>query len=481
MTDKKTGVIIGAGPAGLSAAETLSKSDRRFTVLEATDHTGGISATIKHNDFLFDLGGHRFFTKNSEIDTYVSNLLGAEQVSVDRSSKILLNGRLFDYPLKPVNAIFGLGPLTAADIIFNYVVERFTLNRPAPRNLEDWVISQFGKTLYQLFFKTYTEKVWGIDCNRISAEWGVQRIKGLSLRTAIIDAFWKKRKKDAASLVKHFTYPKKGIGVICEKLAETIGEPNALLFNAPVKEIFHEGSTITAVAYGTKEGGGKIETDFVISSMPITDLVLSLRPLPPAEIVEAARWLKYRDLVCVALMFEMPIVTDQTWIYVHDPAIDFGRLHEPKNWSRHMAPPGKSCVVFEYFCNEGDATWNASDEELFEKTKRDFRKSAISAEAVSRIVDYKVVRTSKTYPLYEIGFSRYLLKLRDYLKGFKNLQLVGRYGTYKYNNLDHSLETGIKGAQNILGARHDTFMVNIEDEYLEQKKECGRPAGRPYI
>ena len=471
MTDKKVGVIIGAGPAGLSAAETLSKSDRRFTVLEASDHTGGISATIRHNDFLFDLGGHRFFTKNSEIDRYVSNLLGNGLVSVDRSSKILLNGRLFDYPLRPVNAIFGLGPLTAADIIFNYLIERFKFNRPAPRSLEDWVISQFGKTLYRLFFKTYTEKVWGIPCSRISAEWGVQRIKGLSLRTALIDAFWKKRKKDAASLVKHFTYPSKGIGVICEKLAETICEPNSLLFNAPAKEVFHEGNTIQAIGYGRPEGGGKIETDFVISSMPITDLILSLRPLPPGEIVEAARWLKYRDLVCVALMFEMPFVTDQTWIYVHDPAIDFGRLHEPKNWSIHMAPPDKSCVVFEYFCNEGDSIWNASDEKLFEQTRRDFEKSAISPKAISRIVDYRVVRTSKTYPLYEIGFSRHLLKIRDYLRGFTNLQLVGRYGTYKYNNLDHSLETGIKGAQNILGANHDTFMVNIEDDYLEKKKD----------
>jgi protoporphyrinogen oxidase len=465
------GVIIGAGPAGLSAAETLSQSDRRFTVLEAADHTGGISATIKHNDFLFDLGGHRFFTKNSEIDRYVSQLLGDELVSVDRSSKILLNGRFFDYPLRPVNAIFGLGPLTAAEIIFNYVIERFQFNRPAPRSLEDWVISQFGKTLYLLFFKTYTEKVWGIDCSRISAEWGVQRIKGLSLRTAIVDALWKKRKKDAASLLKHFTYPKKGIGVICEKLAETIRRPNRLLFRAPVQELFHEGNSIKAVAYGGTEGGGSIETEFVISSMPITELILSLRPLPPSEIVDAARWLKYRDLVCVALMFNTPFVTDQTWIYVHDPAIDFGRLHEPKNWSRHMAPPDKSCVVFEYFCNAGDEVWDASDEALYQKTVRDFSKSAIAPGAVAAIFDYKVVRTSKTYPLYEIGFSRHLLKIRDYLKRFTNLQLIGRYGTYKYNNLDHSLETGIKGAQNILGAHHDTFMVNVEDEYLEEKKE----------
>ncbi len=205
---------------------------------------------------------------------------------------------------------------------------------------------------------------------RISAEWGVQRIKGLSLRTAISRRVLEKaQKRMPPPLLKHFTYPKKGIGVICEKLAETIRQPNALLFNAPVKEIFHEGSIITAVAYGGKEGGGKIETDFVISSMPITELILSLRPLPPDDIVEAARWLKYRDLVCVALMFDTRFVTDQTWIYVHDPAIDFGRLHEPKNWSIHMAPPDKSCVVFEYFCNEGDAVWNASDAGAVRKDK----------------------------------------------------------------------------------------------------------------
>ena len=471
MENKKGGVIIGAGPAGLSAAETLSKSDVRFTVLEACDHIGGLSATIKHNDFYFDLGGHRFFTKNPEIDKHVTNLLGDEQLYVDRSSKILLKGELFDYPLKPSNAIFGLGIPTATLIIFDYVIERLKFKHRAPKSLEDWIISQFGTTLYKLFFKTYTEKVWGIECSRISAQWGMQRIKGLSLRTAIIDAFWEKRKKDAVTLVKHFTYPRKGIGVICDKLAETIKEPNRLLFNAPATELFHNGERITAVAYSGKQGGGKIESDFVISSMPITELVTSLQPAPPDEIIEAARWLNYRSLVCVALMFDTPSVTDQTWIYIHDPLIDFGRLHEPKNWSHDMAPIEKSCVVFEYFCNEGDAVWNAQDGELFEKTKRSLKKSHIAPHANDKVFDYKVVRSPKAYPSYEIGFSHRLLKIRNYLKGFENLQLIGRFGTYKYNNLDHSIETGIKGAQNILGANHDTFMVNIEDEYLEEIKQ----------
>jgi len=470
--ENKTGVvIIGAGPAGLSAAETLVKSDRTFTVLEASDHTGGLSATIRHNDFYFDLGGHRFFTKNQEIDKYVADLLGEDQILVDRSSKLLLRGKFFDYPLKPVNAMFGLGIPTATSIILNYVAERLKFNRGIPKSLEDWIISQFGTTLYELFFKTYTEKVWGIPCSRISAQWGVQRIKGLSLRTAIIDAFWEKRKKDAASLIKYFSFPKLGIGVICDKLAETIQEPNRLLFNAPATEIFHNGERITAVGYSGKNGAAKIECDYVISSMPITELITSLRPAAPEEVIAAAQWLKYRELVCVALMFDMPSVTDQTWIYVHDPQIDFGRLHEPKNWSRYMAPADKSCVVFEYFCNKGDAVWNTSDEELLARTKRDFKKSNIARAAVDRVFDYKVVRSEKAYPSYEIGFSQHLLKIRAYLKKFKNLQMIGRYGTYKYNNLDHSIETGIKGAQNLMGAHHDTFMVNIEDEYLEEVKQ----------
>ena len=469
MGSSKTAVIIGAGPAGLSAAESLSRSDFMFTVLEASDHSGGLSATIRHDDFYFDLGGHRFFTKNQEIDHYVADLLGEEQILVDRSSKLLLRGMFFDYPLKPMNAMFGLGIPTTTSIIVNYAAERLKFNRGAPKSLEDWIISQFGTTLYKLFFKTYTEKVWGIPCSRISAQWGVQRIKGLSLRTAIIDAFWEKRKKDASSLLKHFTFPKKGIGVICDKLAATIKDSNRLLFNAPATEILHNGERITAVAYSGKNGTGKIETDYVVSSMPITELITSLRPAPPEEVIAAARWLKYRDLVCVALMFDVPSVTDQTWIYVHDPRIDFGRLHEPKNWSRYMAPENKSCVVFEYFCNVGDAVWNSSDEELFARTKRDFKQSNIAPAAVSRIFDYKVVRSEKAYPSYEIGFSQHLLKIRKYLQTFKNLQLIGRYGTYKYNNLDHSIETGIKGAQNLLGAHHDTFMVNIEDEYLEEK------------
>lgn len=470
MGNNRVGVIIGAGPAGLSAAETLSKSNHRFIVLEATNRIGGISATIKHQDFYFDLGVHRFFTKNNYINQYVANLLGDDRALVDRSSVILLNGKFFDYPLKPMNAIFGLGSLTAISIILNYAVERFKLNQRPPRNLEDWVISQFGKTLYRLFFKTYTEKVWGIDCDRISAEWGVQRIKGLSLRTAIIDAFWGKREKDASSLVKHFYYPKKGIGMISEKLAETIQPPNRLLFHSPVTELFHDGEKITAVAYSGREGKEKIETDFVISSMPITELITSLRPLPPAEIIEAAHWLKYRSIIFVAVMFDTPFITEHTWVYIHDPQISLGRFHEPKNCSIEMAPKNKTCIVLEHFCDEGDTVWSASNEELLKKTKQDFKKTHIRPEAYDKIIDYKVVRVPKAYPLYEIGFSRYLLKIRDYLKGFHNLQPVGRYGTYKYNNLDHSLETGIKGAQNILGADHDTFMVNIEAEYHEEIK-----------
>jgi protoporphyrinogen oxidase len=353
-------------------------------------------------------------------------------------------------------------------IIYNYLLERFKFNRNTPRSLEDWVISQFGKTLYGLFFKTFTEKVWGIPCNRISAEWAVQRIKGLSLRTAIVDALWENRTKDTSSLIKHFHYPKKGIGVICERLSKSIQEPNRLLFDTPVRELYHDGKRITSVGYSGKSGGGKIATDFVISSMPITDLITALRPAPLEEILEASRRLKYRSIVFLAVMFDMPFVTNHTWVYVHEPGISFGRFHEPKNCSIEMAPENKTCLVFEHFCNEGDSIWNIPAKELLEKTKRDFEKTRISPGATERIIDFKAVPVAKTYPSYEIGFSRHLLKIRDYLRRFENLQLVGRYGTYKYNNLDHSLETGIKGAQNILGANHDTFEVNVEAEYHEE-------------
>ena len=471
MSTPKRGVIIGAGPAGLSAAETLSNSDTAFTVLEANSFTGGLSTTINHNGFYFDLGGHRFFTKNKEIDQYVDRILGDDKVMVDRSSKILLRGKFFDYPLKPMNAMFGLGPVTASAVIVDYIIQRLKFDTSPPKNLEDWMLREFGSTLYQLFFQTYTEKVWGIPCSRISAAWGAQRIKGLSLRTAILDALWKRREKDSSSLLTHFAFPRKGIGVICDKLAETVKSPNALLYESAASALYHDGKNITAVEYAGAGGGGRVETDFVISSMPITELITSLRPAPPADILEAASALKYRDLVCVALMFDMPFVTDQTWIYVHEKNIEFGRLHEPRNWSIEMAPPGKSCVVFEYFCNEGDAIWNRADNDLVETTKRDFEKARIAPGAIKNLIDYKVVKSAKAYPSYEIGFSHPLLKIRDYLKRFENLQLIGRYGTYKYNNLDHSIETGIKGAQNILGANHDTFMVNMEDEYLEEIKK----------
>jgi protoporphyrinogen oxidase len=464
--------VIGAGPAGLSTAYVLSKSKSDAVVLEMSGAIGGISRTVVRDGFRFDLGGHRFFTKDDEVEDFFREVLGDEIIWVNRSSKIFYLNKYFDYPLTPTNALLGMGVGTTAKCLADYgfVKVKNIFSKPEVVSLEDWVSNEFGNELFKLFFKNYTEKVWGIDCDQICAEWAAQRIKGLSLRVAIKDAIMPSRTNGkVATLIDKFMYPRLGIGRLSERMADAVGDlGNEVRMHSRVTAVNHEDDVIKSVEIEAEGGSYQLELDHLCSSMPLTELVLAMRPHAPDAVVEAARSLRYRDLVTVNVMVDKPQVTDQTWIYIHDPSIRLGRIHEPKNWSAAMAPADKSSIVAEFFCFKDGDIWNMDDEDLIKLTvgELDERLGFFRADEV---IDAFVVRIPKAYPMYELGYEEPLETIKDYVDRFKNLQIVGRYGTYKYNNMDHSMMTGILAARNILGEEHDVYDVNKAAEYHEEK------------
>ena len=458
-------IIIGAGPAGLTSAHILNKNNKENLILEKDSEVGGLSRTINYKGSRFDLGGHRFWTKNEEVDKFVKNLMEGELIVVPRTSRILLNKRFFNYPLTPLNALFGMGVFKSFRIVGDYgLVKLKGLISPRPDiSFEDWIVNRFGKTMYLAYFKHYTEKVWGIPCTEISADWAAQRIKGMSLRAAIKDAFFRS-KKSPKTLVKEFTFPRLGIGRLSDKLAEPL---NNLKLSTTVINVKHENNKIQSLTY--LEGGKKktVDIENLISSMPITELVKALDPQPPQEIIDHANKLTFINEIFIFLVVDKESVTDDSWLYFPDRDISFVRIHEPKNWSKDMALPGKTSLVVEYICKENTEMWNEKDENLTEHVLRDLEK--INFLNRSEVSDSCVVRTHKTYPIYDIGYTDHINALKNYFKNFTNLQLIGRNGTFKYNNMDHSIEMGLKAAQNLMGANHDLDKIGQEQEYFEQK------------
>ena len=473
MTKTSTDVcVIGAGPAGLCAAFVLTQNKKDTVVLEMSDQIGGISRTVVRDGFRFDIGGHRFFTKDDEVDQLFREILGDEIIWVNRTSKIFYRDKYFDYPLKPANALFGMGIGTTARCLADYgsLKVRNLFRQPEIVSLEDWVSNEFGHELFKLFFKNYTEKVWGIDCNQICAEWAAQRIKGLSLRVAVKEAIRPSKNGKVTTLIDKFMYPRLGIGRISERLAEdveTLG--NEVRMRSRVTAVNHDGGRVTSVDIEAPEGPYTLEVGSLCSSMPLTELVTAMRPAAPADVIAAAHKLRYRDLITVNLMINKPRVTEDTWIYIHEPTITLGRIHEPRNWSPEMAPAGKSSIVAEYFCFQDGEVWNMDDQDLIDLTVSDLD-TRLGFLKKEDIIDAFVVRTPKAYPMYELGYEEPLRKVLDYVGGFSNLEIVGRYGTYKYNNMDHSMKTGLLAARNLLGeSRQDVLDVNRAREYHEEK------------
>ncbi len=451
MSLKNSVIILGGGLSGLSSGYILANAGLRVSVFERDAVVGGLSKTIEKNGFRFDLGGHRFFTRDEKIDSFVRELMGNELVSVQRSSKIYMRNKYFDYPLRPFNAVFGLGIATTARILADYVLEtgkRMVRDRENV-SLEDWVVCNFGRTMFTIYFKEYSEKVWGIDCSRISATWVAQRIKGLSLAKAVKNAFFKFSGKDLATLTDNFLYPSLGIGRISDRLREKIEAGNNDIFTgADVVCVNHKDFRIESVTVRRQGRVQTIPADEFISSIPVTKLVGALNPPPPAAVLETAASLKFRDLVIAAVMVDRERVTDQTWIYIPERKIPFGRIHEPTNWSPAMAPSGKSLLVLEFFSFKGDAVWNMRDDRLADLSVEHLERLGFIAR--QEVLDSMIVRVPNAYPLFELGYREHVDKLHDYLGRFRNLHIAGRSGMFRYYNMDVAIRSGIETAERVL-------------------------------
>ncbi len=439
-------IILGGGLTGLAAGYALTKAGACTEIYEQDSAVGGLSRTISSNGFRFDLGGHRFFTKEPEIDAFVRKLMGAELISVPRNSTIYLRNSYFDYPLRPLNALFGMGIPTTVKIVEDYITEKLRgLRRaPPPLSLEDWVVVNFGRTMFDIYFREYSEKVWGIDCKLISADWVAQRISGLSLGGAIRNAFFKFSGREIPSLVDSFIYPQLGIGRIAERLREEIEKDNAVYAGFPIVKIKHTRSVIESIETRGGPGAHYASGDIFISSIPVTALVRLLDPPAPAPVLMAASKLMFRDLVVVAVMVDRKRATDQTWIYVPEKKIPFGRIHEPTNWSGKMSPEGKTVLVAEYFSFQGDRIWNSSDEQLADITFRGLEQIGFIRR--SEVLGSTVVRVRHAYPLFQIGYAEQCEVIYDYLGAFRNLKLAGRSGMFRYYNMDLAIKSGLRAA-----------------------------------
>ncbi len=442
-------LILGGGLAGLAAGWALTQAGRRVQVLEGADAVGGLARTVARNGFRFDLGGHRFFTHDARVEGFVRELLGDELVTVPRASRIYLRGKWIEYPLRPLGALFGLGPRTSAQILLGYAQASVARRmRPAPLvSLEDWVVAHFGRPLFELYFRDYSEKVWGIGCRDISAEWMAQRVQGLSLGAAIQHAFLK-RGAALPTLVDRFSYPRLGIGSIAERLRAAIERSSPIATGTRVVRMRHDGRRIEGVTVRRGDQVHELRGEAFLSTIPLTQVIQALRPHAPVDVRAAAARLRYRDLVIVAVMLDRERATDQTWIYFPGKDIPFGRLHEPTNWSAAMAPPGRTLLVTERFCFRGDATWNASDAELIDATVHHLEKLGFIRRHEAR--DGMVVRIPAAYPLFEVGYQERSQILCDYLERFENLQLAGRGGLFRYYNMDQAISSGLAAADALL-------------------------------
>jgi protoporphyrinogen oxidase len=448
-------VICGGGLAGLAAGHALARAGREVIVLERESRVGGLARTLEFRGQRFDVGGHRLLTDSERVRDLVREVVREPLLRVPRSSKILLHGRSVEYPLRPLDAVSGLGPLATLRMLGGYLASQLVpgTRRHAIVSLEDWVVRHYGRPAFELFFRPYSEKVWGLACDRISADWVAQRIQGLTLGAAVRRSLLRAAGGGPRTLASEFLYPASGIGSIADGLHAAVGERVRVSTGSVVTRIGHRAGRIEQVA--ADHGGRTTQygaTDF-ISSLPLPALVRGLAPAPPTQVLAAAARLRYRDLVLVAVRIARERATDETWIYVPGKEFSFGRVHEPKNWSAQMGTSGQTLLVTEHFCRRGDAVWGSDDDMLVERTVADL----VALGLIERrdALDGTVVRVPSAYPQFEVGYMQARRVLEDYLAGFANLHIVGRTGAYRYYNMDHALESGLDAAQALL-ARADS-------------------------
>jgi len=468
--------VIGAGPAGLAAAYRLAKAGCDVVVIERDkDYVGGISRTVSYKGFLFDIGGHRFFSKSREITDLWNEILPHDFLERPRLSRIYYDGKFYSYPLKAFEALRNLGLTESLACLAFYAYAR-ALPVKDPKTFHQWMRNEFGERLFSIFFKTYTEKVWGMDCDEISADWAAQRIKGLNLSKAILDgckrSFGLKSRggEGAKTLIESFRYPRRGPGMMWEAAAVKIKELGGrILMDRSLDKLTFDGERKTWTAEAVGSGGEKeiFEARHVISSAPIPELFSALRPAPLTYF--HARALKFRDFLTVVLIGRTGRPWPDNWIYIHDPKVKVGRVQNFRSWSPEMVPdPLATCLGLEYFCSEGDSLWGMEDRDLITLAKSEV--SAIGLMESENVDDACVVRQKKAYPVYDEDYQDHLRMIRLELKSrYPNLHLVGRNGMHKYNNQDHAMMTGLLTADNIMAGEtiYDVWQVNEDAEYCE--------------
>ncbi len=463
-------LIIGAGPAGLTAAYQLTKQGIASTVLEATDMIGGISQTAERDGWRFDIGGHRFFTKVKPVEDLWHEILPQEDFLMrPRMSRIYYKGRFYDYPLRAFNALRNLGPIEALRCVASYAWVR--VRPPADMtSFEGWTASRFGWRLYRTFFKTYTEKLWGIPANEIQADWAAQRIKNLSLFNAVMNSLLPKRnQKDITSLIEEFQYPKFGPGMMWERCRDLVVDAGTVVhMEQPVVRVEHGDGRATAVVTRGADGGEvRHEGTHIVSSMPLPHLLRAMHPPVPDHVRAAADGLRFRDFITVALVVPESNGFPDNWIYIHAPNVKVGRVQNFGSWSPYMVKQDRTCLGLEYFVNEGDELWNAADDDLVALASKEM--TVLGLLDSSKVETGYVVRMPKAYPIYDATYKDHVETMRAWIDAnTPNVYPVGRNGMHRYNNQDHSMYTAMLSVENILGAHHDTWSVNVEEEYHEE-------------
>ncbi len=483
---KKNNVIIGAGPAGLSSSYELSRHGLPCIVLEKQDKTGGICKThefeYEGEKYLTDTGPHRFFSKNPALYQMIEDLLGPDWVEVKRLTRQLINGKYYDYPVNVAQAVMNAGPDRALRMGLDFLVEMIKgrFREPDKSTFESWVVANFGRSLAEFNLLNYTEKIWGIPCSKIAGEWAAQRIPGMNALSIVKKAIFKSG--GPKSMIDAFFYPRRGINMIYAAMEKvTKGKGNSVLTNVKIMKIKHANGLVTSLEYEVNGARKAIPVDNLISSMPITELIELLDPQPPAEVLKASRGLQYRDQVYLFLIIDKPKITEDTWIYFPTTPPTFGRMMEPKNWTKDMSPARRSSLFVEYFAFKGDALWRMSKENLVKMTVRQLEWLGFCK--ASEVLDAHVIYNEKAYPSWDIYFRKKLTKINNYLTGFPNIYTVGRNGRFRYNNQDHSIETGLLAAKSIIEEQnYDLEAAGAELEYFEsgklyQKKPASMPKG----
>lgn len=466
-TDEKRLAVIGAGPAGLTAVYELQKHSDAFQALvfEADKIPGGISRTESNNGFRFDIGGHRFFTKVEEVEAVWQDVCGDDFITRPRLSRIYYKDKFFNYPLKIFNALGNLGIIESSLIMMSYLRWQLFPSKKED-TFEEWVTNRFGARLYGHFFKSYTEKVWGVPCTEIRADWAAQRIKNLSLFKAVWNAFT--GANDTASLIEEFQYPRLGPGMMWEKMVDRVEAQGAkVAFNTRVSRVLRDGNRITGIETEDVNGKQLVEADEFINTMALRDLLNCIDPAPPAHVMAAAAKLKYRDFMIVTLVLDHADPFPDNWIYVHSPDVRVGRIQNFRAWSPEMmANPDQASIGMEFFLNDDEPMWSMTDKDLIDLAAKELE--TIGLAPASSVVDGAIIRQPKAYPVYDSEYQDALKVVQEFIEGLENFQTVGRNGLHRYNNQDHSMLSAMYAARNLVGGSYDVWDVNVERSYHEE-------------